>query len=458
MPAAGHPQPGWIRLRRSSYRADPGIVHPCVIRSLRLVIALALIACEAPAPSAPSSPSATLTEQPKATPSVAATAATASPPAVAVLSGTRIELHELALTPAELANTAIGESGGVILASGTSGTWISGWHEPGFPFLRLIPSWNAETPEGTWIRIEVQTRRSGGGETKWWSFGTWAYGDATVKRASVKGQRDGDGDVDTDVLTTRAAMTAYRVRLTLARAAGSAQTPVVRMVAAVASAPPPTGASIPSAPGPGAGKELAVPPYSQEIHAGEYPEYDGGGEAWCSPTSTAMVLAFWGKTPSSAELEWVDPRYPDPQVDHAVRFTYDAVYGGAGNWPFNAAYAARFGLRAFVTQLRSLAEAERFIAAGIPLVASVRVASGALPGFLLPEGSPGHLLVIRGFAANGDVIANDPAATSNASVRRVYPRAAFEQAWLGGSQGTVYVIHPAATPLPERVTAATPNW
>jgi len=444
-----------------------------VIRSPWLVVALAiLVACEAPAPSsARSSPSAALTEteQPKATPSVAPTpsaTAPASAPAnaapsattTAALTGARIELHAFALTPAELANTAIGESGGVILTNGTTGTWISGWHEPGFPFTRLIPSWNAETPEGTWIGIDIQTRRPGGGETKWWSFGTWAYGDATIKRASVKGQRDGDGNVDTDVLLTSAPMSAYRVRLTLSRAVGSPQTPVVRLVTAVASDPATATTTIPSPLGPGAGRELSVPPYSQEIHGGEYPEYDGGGEAWCSPASTAMVLSFWGKGPSPSETAWVAARYADPQVDHAARYTYDATYGGAGNWPFNTAYAARYGSRAFVTQLRSLNEAERFIAAGIPLVASVRIAPGALPGFLLPQGSPGHLLVISGFTASGDVISHDPAANSNAEVRRVYGRARFEQAWLGGSQGTVYVIHPPTTPLPERVTGATPNW
>ena len=55
--------------------------------------------------------------------------------------------------------------------------------------------------------------------------------------------------------------------------------------------------------------------YSQEIHAGQYPEYDGGGEAWCSPTSTSMVLAYWGALPPPSEWSWVDPSYADPWVD-----------------------------------------------------------------------------------------------------------------------------------------------
>lgn len=441
---------------------------------------LASVACQVPVatPSPVPSASAHVTERPRPTPTPAAAAspstatAKAPPPTPKPLVGALIDLHELPLTRAELSGTATSESGGVVLASGTAGTWISGWREPAFTFTRLIPSWNADTPDGTAIGIEVQARRASGGETRWWSFGSWAYGDAQLKRASVRGQRDGDGEVDTDVLLASVPMSAYRVRLTLSRATGSSATPVVRLVTAVTSDPstlpggpatlpggPATASrTIPSPVGPGAGMELAVPSYSQEIHAGEYPEYDGGGEAWCSPTSTAMVMAFWGKGPSRDELSWVPGRYADPQVDHAARYTYDATYGGAGNWPFNTAYAARYGLRAFVTQLRSLNEAERFIAAGIPLVASVKVAPGALPGFLLPQGSAGHLLVISGFTASGDVISHDPAAESNATVRRTYPRAAFERAWLGGSKGTVYVIHPPATPLPARVPDGTPNW
>ena len=64
----------------------------------------------------------------------------------------------------------------------------------------------------------------------------------------------------------------------------------------------------------------------------------------------------------------------------------------------------------------------------------------------------------RGIPGAGEVTTNDPAATDNATVRRVYPRAAFETAWLGGSQGTVYVIHPPSTPLPPRVEGAPASW
>jgi len=55
--------------------------------------------------------------------------------------------------------------------------------------------------------------------------------------------------------------------------------------------------------------------------------------------------------------------------------------------------------------------------------------------------------VLRGFTSKGDPIVNDPAAWANNGVRRVYDRAQFERAWLRGSEGTVYVIHPSDVPL-----------
>ena len=57
------------------------------------------------------------------------------------------------------------------------------------------------------------------------------------------------------------------------------------------------------------------------------------------------------------------------------------------------------GLDAFVTQLRSLAEAERFVRAGIPVVASLKPGVFGLDGYLFPGSPEGHLLVIRGLDA-----------------------------------------------------------
>jgi Peptidase_C39 like family len=346
--------------------------------------------------------------------------------------------------------------GQLALGAGAQGSWTSPWRAPGFPFTELVASWNADTPPGTWIQVEVEGVTSKGTPTKAYVLGQWAYGEDTILRTSVGGQGDADGFVAVDTLFTKdKPLMAYRLRARLFRS-GTVESPSIRLLGAVVSDAPNQKPSIPSAPDVARGVELAVPTYSQEIHAGEYPEFDGGGEAWCSPTSTSMVLAFWGMGPSGADLTWVDPAFADPWVDHAARYTYDYRYQGAGNWPFNAAYAAHFGLTGFVTQLRSLAEAEQFVKAGIPLVASIAANPNKLTGFLFDKGTNGHLLVIRGFTARGDVVANDPAAEDDASVRRVYDRAEFERAWLPASGGIVYVLYdPAKATLPPSLGG---NW
>ena len=61
----------------------------------------------------------------------------------------------------------------------------------------------------------------------------------------------------------------------------------------------------------GSARELDVPPYSQEIHRGHYPEYDNGGEAWCSPTSTSTVVGSWNTGPTPAQYAYVLADHPD---------------------------------------------------------------------------------------------------------------------------------------------------
>ena len=96
--------------------------------------------------------------------------------------------------------------------------------------------------------------------------------------------------------------------------------------------------------------------------------------------------------------------------------------------------------------MHNLAEAEAFIKAGVPLVASVAWKSNKLTGAI--KSTNGHLLVIGGFTGNGNVIAYDPAHDTDAEVRQVYDRTEFERAWIPASGGIVYVIRPAGHALP----------
>ena len=337
-----------------------------------------------------------------------------------------------------------------------SATWTSPEVSPGFGATEIIPSWTADTPGGTWLQVDLRGVTQLGTTTKWYVMGRWAADDHQILRTSVSGQGDADGFVaiDTFVAAAGHALNGWQLRVTLLRPTGLAETPVLRSVGAAASRLPDPGKLTASTPAAALGTTLDVPKYSQEIHAGEYPQWDGGGEAWCSPTSTSMVLAYWNTGPTPADYAWVEESYADPWVDYAARHTYDYNYQGAGNWPFNTAYAGRYGLDGFVTRLRSLNEAEAFIAAGIPLVASAAFKKNEIPG--AGYSTNGHLLVIVGFTSTGDVVMNDPFAATNDDVRKVFGRAEFEAAWLNTSRGVVYVIHPSGVSLPPAPAQA--NW
>ena len=331
------------------------------------------------------------------------------------------------------------------------GSWTSGTFATGFGFSELVASWIAQTPAGTFVRVYMRAERGDTSFTKWYTMGIWAFGDGDIHRTSVGQQGDADGFIAIDTFFAKDhPMIGYQLRLELYRSAGSSAAPTVTRIGAVASDPVNTKPYLPSATTMTARTVLPVPAYSQEIHAGEYPQYDSGGEAWCSPTSTSMVVAYWQTGPTPSDYAYVLGDYPattDPWVDYAARHTFDYHYNGAGNWPFNVAYAGNFGLDGEVTQLHSLAEAEQFIKAGIPLVASIAFSSNKLDGFLF-KSTAGHLLVIVGFEQNGNPIVNDPAAKSDATVQRTYDRAQFERNWMTSTGGIVYVIHPASIPLP----------
>jgi hypothetical protein len=176
-------------------------------------------------------------------------------------------------------------------------------------------------------------------------------------------------------------------------------------------------------------------------HYSQYAFPDGGG--WCSPVALTMLLAYWHQRTGNPALQPFSEANAIPSI--TVPAVFDPTYDGCGNWSFNTAYAAALGLEAYVTRLDSLAQVGRWVAAGVPLVLSIAWDTGELPGAPIPR-SAGHLLLVNGFTASGDVIATDPAGSNPTEVRRIYPRQPFEQCWLRSCGGTAYIIHPPSWP------------
>jgi hypothetical protein len=300
-----------------------------------------------------------------------------------------------------------------------------------FAFQQAIASWTAATPTGTWIEIQVRAR-FGTRTSKWYNLGVWASGDTTIQRHSVNSQGDADASVSTDTLVIASAKVPsnglqIKVRLF---SADPAATPVVRSLSVSYSTALPTRVT-PSTGNPALWNTLlAVPECSQMV-------YPDGGNRWCSPTSTSMVLGYWG----------IDPGDCEPRVRAAVAGVYDWTYGAYGNWPFNTAYAASRSsgnhplMEGYVRRFTSLSDLESWLKAGVPVVMSIAWKKDELTGAPIPSSS-GHLVTLVGFDGTGQPIVNDPAAASNGDVQRTYLRSQLESVWLRYSGGTAYLIFP----------------
>lgn len=320
--------------------------------------------------------------------------------------------------------------------TGASGTGVL--ESPGIDvdggFDQLIMSWNAHTPEGSCLTLYAQARM-GGEWTKWYTLGIWSTGGCPQARTCVKGQKDDQGDVDTDTLKLVKLCEAFRVKVEFASANGS-NYPCLRFLSVNV-----IDSSLHSVDIPPLrdvwGRELDVPYFCQI-------SVEGGG-GWCSATSVTMLLNYWSGKLNRPELA--------VGITESARAIYDEAWKGTGNWPFNTAHAAEFGgIRAYVTRFVSVSQIERWIDKGVPVVVSLHSSKLRREE---RDNDPGHLMVIRGFTSEGDPIFNDPWPRGGDAkappreypvedLRKVYPREDLEYAWLGpgGSWGTVYLIYP----------------
>ena len=145
----------------------------------------------------------------------------------------------------------------------------------------------------------------------------------------------------------------------------------------------------------------------------------------CSPASLSMVLAYHGK---------------DLPTTKVVKACHDPVNDIYGNWPRNIAAAYELGVSGYLTRINDWAVVQKYIAAGQPLVASIRFDRPKLIEAAPYNMTDGHLLVICGFDKDGNVHVNDSAVAKPEEGQRVYNRDQLEAAWFGGSGGVTYVL------------------
>ena len=313
------------------------------------------------------------------------------------------------LAPAEL-------PGGVFRVKDTSraARLTSGVLTALFPFDQLAVSTGVLLPGGGALGAEACVKTPAGW-SPWFSFGRYTR---EKGGASVKNQKNSFGKMDIDLLKLAKKASAFRYRLTIFPAAGA---PAVIKLAAAAY----TDSGAAYAPDFAINKpawfkplKLQLPGYSQMVQRVTF------ARDICSPVSLAMAFCGLGR--------------PTGPLEPAAR-VLDSAENIYGNWFFNTSYAGTEGFYAFLSRLNTLEEARTILAAGIQVIASVTFGPGELEHSPL-EKTRGHLLVIKGFTAGGDVITNDPAAPAAKTVERVYDRAQFASAWLKNKYGTAYIV------------------
>ena len=302
-----------------------------------------------------------------------------------------------------------------------TGTWESAQFAADFPFTELLPSWNAAIPKGTGLRFEARVRDH---ESKEWSpwlyFGSWGRTLPPDRRIIEYS----NGEVATDILILGRPAGAWQLRATFFSFDTRADiTPVLRRLAVVYS-------GVVKAKTPDVHPGLRSAEWARDLNIPFRTQQDAPpslkGEI-CSPTSVSMVLQHWG----------IDR----PTLDHALAI-YDSEYGMFGNWARAVQHAHEHGCDAWLERFRNWDQVRAKIAEGQPVIASIAFRRGEFPSAVFSQ-SNGHLLVIRGFTREGDVIVNDPASRDKGN-GAIYKANELGKAWFGHG-GVGYIIRRPST-------------
>jgi len=291
--------------------------------------------------------------------------------------------------------------------------------ETEFPFTELIPSWNARTPDETGMNFHVSVRDAESGEwSPWLYLGQWGRTVHWPERTL----RFEHGAVNVDNLYLSRPADAFKMRANLySFDLEDLNMPALRRLAVSVSGQVSDDQRRAELQEPTIvdgqwARSLPVPFLAQGTLDGQV------SGSTCSPTSVSMLLRYHG----------VDR----PLIQNALDI-YDPEYGIFGNWARAAALAGQFGLDAWVRRIRSWDQVKSLVSQGIPVIASIRFEEGEFPSNPMTS-SNGHLIVIRGFTPEGDIIVNDPAhRTQGEGI--VYNAEELAKAWFEKG-GVAYVI------------------
>lgn len=146
---------------------------------------------------------------------------------------------------------------------------------------------------------------------------------------------------------------------------------------------------------------------------------------WCGPTSVQTVLRYWGIEMSQKEIANSPPGYP----------IYPGQNQGGARWDPMVTLAKNKGFsKSKIYSPDTLANLKERVRAGRPQIVSVKgtlrypTSLNSKFGLDRTYNTGGHVMVVKGFTANGDVIVNDSAGKIGHAVMR---KSDFEKVWRG---------------------------
>jgi len=173
----------------------------------------------------------------------------------------------------------------------------------------LVSSWNADTPAGTWLQVEMHGHTNAGAAVEVVRDGRWPPVTPTFIAPRRSSGRRPRLHFDRHVLRSdgsRWPTTSCGSR-SIARRAPMRPDRCVRSCGCLRAAPT-TAASTPGRLGARGHRVVGAAVFAEPAF-GQYPQYDGVARR-VQPTSTEMITDT-GQAPTAADEAWVDPSYVD---------------------------------------------------------------------------------------------------------------------------------------------------
>jgi hypothetical protein len=301
----------------------------------------------------------------------------------------------------------------------SKGRYISRPFKTEFPFNEVVITWNCQQSEGGYLSASVTASKDNQDWTGWYEIASWPR---RKSGGEVGLKKDKEAYIDEDYLVLRHKHSYLQFRFDL-ESTGDTIGIYLESTYLVYSDTradyfdfrkhsPPKDVKLPEV-------DLEVPYFSQQ----KLP--DSISSKTCSPTSLTMVMNFHGV------------RVSPLGVAEKCYDSYNDIYG---NWPYNMAAAREYGFTSWVDRHNSFSEIATELQEGFPVVLSIAFGEGELKGAPV-KSTDGHLIVARGFTAEGNVICNDPAFHNSTAGVIIYDRKELEKAWTG-HHGVAYHLRP----------------